>query len=133
MNTNLTPKQEGFIKDYLNCGNASEAYRKNYNASKMKPESVNRRAKELIDNSKIKARIDDLKGKIEKSFILSYEKKEQLLVQLIEMAIAEGDVNAAKGCIAEHNKMQGDLAPTKSESKNEHSGNISIEFERVFK
>lgn len=56
----LTPKQEKFCLEYLKCGNASEAYRQSYNAEKMKPESVNRKAKELLDNVKIRARLEEL-------------------------------------------------------------------------
>lgn len=57
----LTPKQEAFTLAYLELGDASKAYRKAYNAAKMKPESVNRKAKELMDNVKITARIEELR------------------------------------------------------------------------
>ena len=33
--TRLTPKQEGFCQNYIETGNASEAYRLNYNAQNM--------------------------------------------------------------------------------------------------
>lgn len=45
---------------YLETGNASEAYRQAYNAENMKPETVNRKAKELLDHGKISARIEAL-------------------------------------------------------------------------
>lgn len=47
---------------YVETGNASEAYRRSYNAEKMKPETVNRTAKELLDNPKIAARLAELKA-----------------------------------------------------------------------
>ncbi len=56
----LTPKQEGFCKSYIETGNASEAYRLNYSTGKMKPDSVNRSAKALMDNLKIASRIKSL-------------------------------------------------------------------------
>ena len=59
---NLTIKQEKFCQAYLETGNASEAYRKAYNALKMKPETINRNAKALLDNSKIATRVKELKG-----------------------------------------------------------------------
>lgn len=58
----LTPKQEAFCLAYIETGNASEAYRQSYNADKMKPETVNRKAKDLLDNGKIAARIKQLQG-----------------------------------------------------------------------
>ncbi|WP_315386594.1 terminase small subunit [uncultured Stenotrophomonas sp.] len=58
----LTPKQEGFCQRYLETGNASEAYRLCYNASNAKPETINRSAKELLDNPKIAARLAELRA-----------------------------------------------------------------------
>ena len=57
----LTPKQEAFCLAYLETGNASEAYRRAYDAENMKPESINRKAKDVIDNVKIAARIEALR------------------------------------------------------------------------
>lgn len=58
----LTPKQEAFCQRYLESGNASEAYRQCYSAEKAKPETINRSAKELLDNPKIAARLEELRG-----------------------------------------------------------------------
>ena len=60
MSNKLTPKQEKFCQIYVTTGNASEAYRSSYNASKSKDTTIHRRAKELLDNSKISARIGEL-------------------------------------------------------------------------
>ena len=57
----LTPKQEAFCLAYLETGNASEAYRRAYDAENMKPESINRKAKDVIDNVKIAARVAELR------------------------------------------------------------------------
>lgn len=59
----LTAKQEKFCLAYLETGNASEAYRQAYNAENMKPETINRKAKDLIDNGKIAARLSALNEK----------------------------------------------------------------------
>ncbi|MDE2421632.1 MAG: terminase small subunit [Gammaproteobacteria bacterium] len=58
----LTLKQEAFCKAYIELGNATEAYRQSYDAVKMQPATVNRKAKELIDNGKIAARLDELRA-----------------------------------------------------------------------
>lgn len=58
----LTPKQEHFAKAYIETGNASEAYRKAYHAEKMKPETVHRKAAELMANGKVTARIEALQA-----------------------------------------------------------------------
>ncbi|MDW0618492.1 terminase small subunit [Mannheimia haemolytica] len=60
--TELTPKQEAFCLTYIETGNASEAYRQAYETEEMKSETVHRKAKELMDNGKITARIEELKA-----------------------------------------------------------------------
>lgn len=59
--TGLTPKQEAFCLELAMSGNASEAYRSAYNAGKMKPETVSRRAADLVANGKIAARLENLR------------------------------------------------------------------------
>lgn len=56
----LTAKQEAFALAYLQTGNASEAYRRAYNAENMKPETVNKRACELMANGAITGRLAEL-------------------------------------------------------------------------
>ena len=58
----MTPKQEKFCQKFVELGNASEAYRQSYDASRMSAASVNRKAKELLDNGKIAARLDELRA-----------------------------------------------------------------------
>jgi len=58
----LTPKQDAFCLKYLELGNASDAYRASYSAGKMKPETINRNAFELLQNSKIATRVDFLRA-----------------------------------------------------------------------
>jgi phage terminase small subunit len=58
----LTLKQEAFAQAYIETGNASEAYRRAYDSKNMKPESIHRKAKELLDNGKVSARLDALKA-----------------------------------------------------------------------
>ncbi|API58086.1 terminase small subunit [Tardibacter chloracetimidivorans] len=58
----LTPKQEAFCLAYVETGNASEAYRRAYDASKSKPSTINVRASELLADSKIAGRVDELRA-----------------------------------------------------------------------
>lgn len=60
----LTPKQEAFCLAYIETGNATEAYRRSYDVSNMKDTTVNRCAKQCMDNSKIAARISELQAVI---------------------------------------------------------------------
>ena len=53
----LTAKQEAFYREYLETGNATEAYRRSYNTAGMKSETVNRCAFDLLNHHKISARL----------------------------------------------------------------------------
>lgn len=77
----LTPKQENFCLAYLETGNASEAYRRAYDASGMSDTSINRKAKELVDNGKIAARLSELREPILKRHAITVD---DLLAELEE-------------------------------------------------
>ena len=55
----ISQKMEGFCISIISGMGQSDAYREHYNCSKMKPESIHRKAKELIDNVKIAARLEN--------------------------------------------------------------------------
>lgn len=58
----MTPKQEKFCQLYVELGNASEAYRQAYDASRMKAATVNVKASQLLDQDKIAVRVGELKA-----------------------------------------------------------------------
>lgn len=58
----LTIKQEKFCNKYLECGNASEAYRFAYDCSNMSEETIWKRSGELLHNRAVAGRIDYLKS-----------------------------------------------------------------------
>lgn len=58
----LTVKQEKFCNKYLECGNASEAYRYAYNCMNQSDSTVWANASRLLGDSKVIARIDYLKN-----------------------------------------------------------------------
>lgn len=75
----LSVKQENFCNYYIECGNASEAYRRAYSCSNMKDESINRKAIELLNNGKITARVKELQEELKKKSDIT---KEEVLSML---------------------------------------------------
>ncbi|MHB1926906.1 MAG: terminase small subunit [Leptospirillum sp.] len=67
----LTQKQEAFCLAYLETGNASEAYRRAYDAGKMKENTIGRKAFALLQDGKITARIDSLRSEAAKVAVLT--------------------------------------------------------------
>lgn len=58
----LTQKQENFCLAYVETGNASEAYRQSYDASKTKPENIAAEASRLLANPNISTRVEELRA-----------------------------------------------------------------------
>ena len=56
----LTSKQEKFIQALVAGKSQRQAYKEAYNAAKMKDETIDTRACELLKNSKVKARYNEL-------------------------------------------------------------------------
>lgn len=67
----LTQKQENFCAAYVECGSASDAYRKAYSAENMKAETVHKRASELMANGAVTGRIEFLRKASESKHIMS--------------------------------------------------------------
>lgn len=84
MDNNLTPKQEKFCQEYVTTGNASEAYRRAYDASKSKDSTINRKAKEMLDMDKISARIGSLRSELSKKHSKTREDIIQDLTDIVE-------------------------------------------------
>ena len=60
----LTIKQEKFAQLVVELGDNSKAYRGAYDASRMKPETVHKRACELMDNGNVAGRIAQLREEL---------------------------------------------------------------------
>jgi phage terminase small subunit len=58
----MTPKQKIFCQAYVETGNASEAYRRAYDAERMKAATIHKRASELLANGEIRGRIAELQA-----------------------------------------------------------------------
>ena len=61
MSEEATPKQELFAQKWVECGNASEAYRLAYDASEMSAEAIHVEACRLLQNPKVALRVNELK------------------------------------------------------------------------
>jgi phage terminase small subunit len=85
----LTLKQEKFCQEYMETGNMTEAYKRSYNTSRMKPETINRAAFTLFHKSKINARIEQLREKLKKTFDIPREKVLYVLEAIHNAKITE--------------------------------------------
>ena len=103
----LTEKQERFCLSYIETGNASEAYRRNYDCSKSTEASVWRKAKELLDNGKVAARIEELRAPVREKAQITLEQHLNDLKRLRDLAEQEGKYSAAVTAETNRGKASG--------------------------
>jgi phage terminase small subunit len=124
---NLTLKQERFCLVYMETGNATEAYRQAYDVSGMKPASINRKAKEMLDNGNISARLLALRAPAIKKAQISLETHLKALQDLRDAAAAYAQYSAA--ITAETNRGKASGLYTE---KVDVTGNLSLDIQVVF-
>lgn len=117
---NLTLKQERFAQKFVELGNASEAYRQVYDASAMKPETINRSAKALIDDHKIATRIKELQALALKRHQVTIDR---VVAEYAKLAFL--DIRKAFG-------DDGDLKPIQEIDDDTAAAIAGIESEEVF-
>lgn len=124
--TKLTPKQDAFVKEYiLNGGNATQAAIKAGYSEK----TANEQGAQNLAKLSIKKAVAEHQKKKDSDFIYSKERKLEILQSVMdnaaEICTEDGSFNKGKmnnhsaviAAIKEHNSMQGDNAPVKSEVK----------------
>lgn len=80
----LTLKQEKFCQYYVDIeGNASEAYRMAYNASKMKAESIWTEASLLLSSPKVSQRINEIREQRAKDSVVERKAVEKVLYDIV--------------------------------------------------
>ena len=122
----MTPKQEAFALAYVETGNASEAYRKAYNAVRMKPETVHRKAAELLKNGKITARVEALKAQHRQRHAITVDSLVADLLRIRQAAEADGQLNVARQSVMDVAKLLG-LVVDKAEQRVNLAGELTTE------
>lgn len=95
MANDLTPKQEKFCLKYIELGNATAAYYAAYDAEGSKPITANRKAKELLDNGKIAARLCELRAMHVERHIVTVDSITDELEESRKLATGDKQHNAA--------------------------------------
>lgn len=85
----ISQKQEKFILKYLECGNASEAYRSAYSYQNMRPEVVHVKACELLKKDKVAVRLKELQGEVTDKLLYDATTYLKRLVEIDQMDICD--------------------------------------------
>ena len=117
----LTPKREKFVQAYVETGNASEAYRRAFNAENMKPEVIHVKASELLANGNVRVRVEELKTAHAERHNVTVDDIRAMLVEDRKFAREMEAPSAAVAATMGMAKLYGHLR-----DKVEHSGAMTI-------
>lgn len=79
----LTAKQEAFVKNIIDGMSQADAYRKAYPNQKMSDKTIHESASRLMSNSKIIARLKELRQELIKPTIMSAQERLEFLSKVI--------------------------------------------------
>jgi hypothetical protein len=105
----LTAKQEAFAQAIADGMGQADAYRMAYDAEGMKDSTVYPKASRMMNEGKIRARIDELKAQVAEKQLWSREMSVKALVQ----AYREGSGAVKVSAVKELNAMHGYNEPSK--------------------
>ena len=125
----LTPKQEAFAQAYLETGNASEAYRRAYDADAMKETSVHVNACKLLKNAKVALRLDQLQQRAQKRHDINIDTITEMLKADRELARKNAQSSAAVNAVMGMAKLHG-LLVDKQEQTGANGGPVQT-YNRV--
>lgn len=106
----MTPKQEHFAQCIADGMTQADAYRTAYGAEKMKPETIHKRASELMSDGEVAGRVKKLRHTLSEKALWSREMSVQSLLNVISSPDKQTDIIAA---VKELNAMHGFNAPQK--------------------
>jgi len=91
----LTSKQEKFCQEVVKGESYSDAYRNSYNAGKMKIETIQRKAHDVAQNGKVRARIDEIREPVVRDCRITLEDHLTTLDRLSVLAEENNQIPAA--------------------------------------
>lgn len=104
----MTPKQEAFALKYVECGNASEAYRTAYDVGEnTKPETIWVKACEALKNGKVAARVVELQMEAQERHQVTIASLTKELDEDRELARTEKQAAAAISAVNSKAKLHG--------------------------
>ena len=120
----LTTKQEEFAKAYLETGNASEAYRRAYNAEKMGANTIHVHACNLLKHDKVAIRLAELQQAAQKRHNVTIDTITEMLKEDRDFAKDVGQAGAKVSATMGLAKLHGLITDKVSGN---HTNNVFIQ------
>jgi hypothetical protein len=109
----LTAKQEAFAQGIADGLGQADAYRSAYDAGNMKDETVYPNASRLMSNSKVLARVAELKAQVAEKQLWTREMSVKGLMSAYRIALEAKASSGMTAAVKELNIMHGYNEPTK--------------------
>lgn len=121
----LTAKQEKFVQGIIEGMSQADAYRSAYSCKRMADKTVWENASRLMADSKVKARVQELRDELMKPTIMSSQQRLEWLTGVINSSEeSTGDKLKAADIM---NKMQGEyVQKVEADVKSEYTINIEL-------
>ena len=121
----LTAKQEAFVQKIIEGYSQADAYRSAYNTKRMSDKTIWENASRLMADSKVTARVMELRNELAKPSIMSAQERLEWLTQLI---MSEEESTSDKLRAADiMNKMQGEyVQKVEADVKQEFTINVEL-------
>lgn len=121
----LTAKQEEFAKRIAEGMTQADAYRSAYSTKRMSDKTIWENASRLMADSKVLARVKELRDMAAKSTIMTAQKRKEWLTEVINDP--DVDINARLKASDQLNRMEGEyVQKVEAEVKNAISINIEL-------
>jgi phage terminase small subunit len=121
----LTAKQELFAQNIIKGMSQADAYRSAYNTKRMADKTIHENASRLANDSKVKARLNELRGQLASETIMTAQQRLKWLTELIG---SDNETTTDKlKAVDIMNKMQGEYVQ-KVEAEVTNAVNINIEL-----
>ena len=132
MSDDLTPMQEAFVQAYIETGNASEAYRRSYNAENYNDNALAVQACRMLKHPKVALRIAALRQKHLERHELTVDDLVKELEEARDLALKTEAPSAAVAATMGKGKLLG-LIVEKSEHTGKDGAPIGHAIEVVFR
>ncbi len=109
----LTAKQEAFCQAIVSGMSQADAYRKAYDAKKMKPPTVQKRASELMANGEVTGRVDAIRKPVVEKVQYDLEKAMEEAGRALNLAEDKENPGAMVAAVQLRSKLNGLLIDRK--------------------
>jgi len=122
----LTMKQHKFVDEYINTGNASEAYRRAYDCKNSTNRTIQINASKLLSNTIVALAVKREKERINRASRLGSKDIEDNLYSIFERSLETDQLNTARACMMDIAKLNGLIIQKQEQQINTTVNHVSL-------